>query len=99
MVDLCADIYLKGIGATTPTLSVFDDQVESGKFLVQFPLNLNSSPSALGEAYSRANILANLVADRARFVAERVSTPIVARDMLSIVKAFGRDKLQYWGFS
>ena len=34
-----------------------------------------------------------------RFVAERMSTPLVARDMLSIVEALGQDKLQYWGIS
>ena len=78
---------------------MFQEQVEAAKFFLQFPLNLNSSPSALGEAYGRANIMAELAADRAKFVAERVSTPTVARDMLSIVKAFGQDKLQYWGFS
>lgn len=66
---------------------------------MKFPENLNASELALGEAYARANILGNIVADRLRFVAERVSTPLVAADMLSIAKALGQDKLQYWGFS
>ena len=30
---------------------------------------------------------------------ERVSAPLVARDMLIIVNALGQKKLQYWGFS
>ncbi|KAL5524558.1 hypothetical protein ACEPAF_9698 [Sanghuangporus sanghuang] len=89
----------RGVGSTTPHLSIFNDQVEAGKFFLEFPETLNSSSSSLGEAFARANIAGNIVADRARFVAERVSTPLVARDMLSIVKAFGQDKLQYWGFS
>lgn len=62
-------------------------------------MSLNASSSALGEAYVRAQILGNLVQERDRFVAERVSTPTVARDMLSIVQAAGEEKLQYWGFS
>lgn len=65
----------------------------------RFPLNLNASISDLGEAYAAASIAASIAADRSRFVAERVSTPLVARDMLSIVRAYGQDKLQYWGFS
>ncbi|EJC98014.1 alpha/beta-hydrolase [Fomitiporia mediterranea MF3/22] len=89
----------RGVGFTTPGLNVFEDQVEAGKYYSQFTLDLNASASTLGEAYARARILSNLVADRARFVAERMSTPIVARDMLGIVNAFGQEKLQYWGFS
>lgn len=88
-----------GVGATTPHFAVFTDQVEAGKFYMEFPETLNSSVSSLGEMYARAGIGGNIVADRARFVAERLSTPLVARDMLSVVKAFGQDKLQYWGFS
>ncbi|EJC98089.1 alpha/beta-hydrolase [Fomitiporia mediterranea MF3/22] len=89
----------RGVGFTTPSLTAFADRVEAGKFFSQFPLDLNASMSSLGEAYARGKILSNLVKDRARYVAERVSTPLVARDMLSIVKAFGQDKIQYWGFS
>lgn len=43
--------------------------------------------------------MANLVLDRAKVVAESVSTAAVARDMLAITKAFGFDKLNYWGVS
>lgn len=37
--------------------------------------------------------------DRVQLVAESVSTPAVATDMLNIVKAFGQDKLNYYGVS
>lgn len=93
------NLHREGVGFTTPALSVFQDQVEASRFFLQFPLNLNTSASALGDAYAKAQIFGNLVADRSKYVAERVSTPLVARDMLSIVQAFGQDKLQYWGFS
>lgn len=32
-------------------------------------------------------------------VAQHVGTAAVARDMLSIVRAHGRERLLYWGFS
>ncbi|KAL5520071.1 hypothetical protein ACEPAG_1731 [Sanghuangporus baumii] len=89
----------RGVGFTTPALSVFEDQVEGGTFYLQFPTHVDTWPSTLGESYARARVLANLVEDRAQFIAEHVSTPLMARDMLSIVDASGQDQLQYWGFS
>ena len=62
-------------------------------------MNLNASPSALAETYARGQALSNIVAERSRYVAERVSAPLVVRDMLSILDALGQEKLQYWGFS
>ena len=46
-----------------------------------------------------AHHLGDLAAERMQGVAEHVSTPVVARDMLNIVEALGHEKLQYWGFS
>ena len=37
--------------------------------------------------------------DRVQLFAESVGTPAVATDMLNIAKAFGRDKLNYYGVS
>jgi hypothetical protein len=45
--------------------------------------------------FGTAQIVGNLTLDRAKKEAEHVSTPEVATDMLSIVKAYGLDKLQY----
>lgn len=87
------------MGFTTPGLKTFKDQVEYGKFFLQFPETLDASDSSLGETYARADILGSIAKDRVQFVAERVSTPLVARDMLSITKLLGQDKLQYWGIS
>lgn len=60
---------------------------------------MNASPSAIGRAYAFSNNMGDLALKRTKEVAQHVSTPVVARDMLRIVKAFGQDKLQYWGFS
>lgn len=91
--------YFEGVGFTTPKIVAFESQLDAAKYHYQFPANLNSSTSSLGEAYARAQILGNIAEERNKFVAERVSTPTVARDMLSIIQAAGEEKLQYWGFS
>ena len=44
-------------------------------------------------------ILGPLAELRAKEVAESMSTPTVATDMLSITRAFGFDKVNYWGIS
>lgn len=61
--------------------------------------SFNASPSALGRAYAFVHNLGDMALKRAEKVARHVSTPVVARDMLSIAQAAGQDKLQYWGFS
>lgn len=44
-------------------------------------------------------MLGQLAEERTKEAAEHASTAIVARDMLSITRAYGREKLLYWGFS
>lgn len=60
---------------------------------------MNASPAALGRLHTVAQYLGDLALERSEKVASHVSTPAVARDMLSIVRAAGQEKLQYWGFS
>ncbi|TCD60883.1 hypothetical protein EIP91_009374 [Steccherinum ochraceum] len=89
----------RGIGFTTPTLQTLQTKGEQGLFLKDFLVAINSSDTALGSIYASAQNLGHLGAARMGDVARYVNTPTVARDMLSITKAHGRDKLQYWGFS
>lgn len=49
--------------------------------------------------FAYSGFLGSLVEERARNITEYVSTPLVATDMLTIIKSMGFDKLQYWGFS
>ena len=69
------------------------------EFFAPYPQNANESVSSLGRVVAQAQILGDLANARAKTVAESVSTPTVAMDMLSIVRAFGRDKLNYYGYS
>ena len=62
-------------------------------------MNVNATPASLGELLAKASLIGDIAKSRSSHVAEYVSTPNVARDMLSIVEAYGREKLQYWGFS
>ncbi|KIP07260.1 hypothetical protein PHLGIDRAFT_428077 [Phlebiopsis gigantea 11061_1 CR5-6] len=89
----------RGVGETTPPLAIFESPVEALEFYSSFPVNSNESVSSLGKLYTQSKILSNLVLDRAKDVAESVSTAAVATDMLAITKAFGFDKLSYWGVS
>lgn len=87
-----------GLGFTTPTLMTLEDR-EQAMFHARSLRTVNSSDTALSELYANEQILGNLAKTRMEHVAQFVSTPMVARDMLSIVRAHGHEKLQYWGFS
>ncbi|EJC97830.1 uncharacterized protein FOMMEDRAFT_149337 [Fomitiporia mediterranea MF3/22] len=89
----------RGVGFTTPSLSVFADSVEAGAFFTQRVVDINATASSLGISFAQTTLLGKLVEERAKDVAKMVSTPTVAQDMLSIINAAGQDKLQYWGIS
>lgn len=78
---------------------MFTTAIEAGTLLTQYEGSVNASPAALGRTYAFAQNLGSLALRRAEKVAQHVSTPVVARDMLSIINAAGQEKLQYWGFS
>lgn len=88
-----------GTGATTPSLTMFKDSVEAGQLISAYAYNANESYSTIGRNFALVEVLDTFANDRAKKVAESVGTPAVARDMMSITKALGQDKLQYWGFS
>ncbi|EJC98519.1 uncharacterized protein FOMMEDRAFT_171120 [Fomitiporia mediterranea MF3/22] len=89
----------RGVGFTTPPISIFQDSVEAGTFFTQKELDVNATQSSLGRSFIQTTLLGKLVEERAVDVAKTVSTPTVARDMLSIVEAAGQEKIQYWGIS
>ncbi|GJJ06152.1 hypothetical protein Clacol_000341 [Clathrus columnatus] len=89
----------RGIGATTPKVSSFLNDIERSIWDAGAPPLVNSTSDAFIKFYSRANISGQLAFSRSKHAAEYVSTANVARDMLNITNAFGFDKLKYWGFS
>ncbi|KAH8114404.1 TAP-like protein-domain-containing protein [Phellopilus nigrolimitatus] len=88
-----------GIGFTTPGLLAFQVKNEANMFYINAFPTVNSSLNAIASLHGNARVLGDVAKSRIQSVAEHVSTPVVARDMLSIVKAHGKNKLQYWGFS
>ena len=88
-----------GVGHTTPHLDIFSSTPESIVIQTQASNSMNTSSESLGKLSGLAQIVSNLSVSRAKLYMEHVSTPEVAMDMMNIVKAYGMDKLQYWGFS
>jgi pimeloyl-ACP methyl ester carboxylesterase len=88
-----------GVGFTTPPVEIFSDIYERAYWNTGAPPLINSTSDSFLHAYTRSQVFGELSGKRARHAAEHVSTATVARDMLSITQAHGRDKLMYWGFS
>ena len=87
-----------GVRRTSPRLDIFSSTPEP--MIQTQPANsMNTSSESLGRLSGLAQIVSNLSVSRAKLYMEHVSTPEVAMDMMNIVKAYGMDKLQYWGFS
>ena len=82
-------------------MEVFPDESEGTRFrLLSAALPLvNMTPDAVSQQYAQSILYGNLAATRTTTVAPYVSTALVCRDMLNIVRANGYEKLQFWGFS
>ncbi|KAJ3501873.1 hypothetical protein NLJ89_g9145 [Agrocybe chaxingu] len=91
----------RGIGHSTPSISIFTSDVERAAFdLGAQSLNTEvTSSSTLPERWAKIQVLGSLARDRSANVISHMTTDNVARDMLRIIEAHGRDKLQYWGIS
>ena len=88
-----------GVGRTKPSIEIFSSRQESLILQGKLSDTLNTSSSSLGSFVATAQIISRFAELRAKTNSEHVSTTEVARDMLGIINAYGRDKLQYWGIS
>ena len=95
------EITHRGVGRTEPRARTFADYAEGVAFrqLLQDDPLVNISADAVARMHARYSILSNLAEENASDSAKHISTALIARDMLSIVYAHGRDKLLYWGLS
>ncbi|KIJ43920.1 hypothetical protein M422DRAFT_169269, partial [Sphaerobolus stellatus SS14] len=89
----------RGVGQTTPRVSLFNDKFERAFWEHDEPSTVNASTGSLAKAYSRSILLGEIAARTINYTGQYVSTAMVARDMLAIIRAHDRDKLLYWGFS
>lgn len=98
---VCFCTAYRGIAHTIPQVQIFSDEAEGVAYRMRMqedPL-FNTTADAVSRFHARYSILGGIAATSAKDTAQYVSTALVARDMLSIIRTFGRDKLQYWGFS
>ena len=80
---------------------MFPDDAEGTQFRIKVEAlpSLNSAPDAMARWHAISVVYGRLAQDRTLNASPYVSTALVSRDMLSIVRAHGREKIQYWGFS
>ncbi|KAF7331529.1 Abhydrolase-4 domain-containing protein [Mycena kentingensis (nom. inval.)] len=88
-----------GIARSTPRANFFASRAERALFSVRDGLSHNASAEALARTWARGTLIGGLAGERDDGSLTFIHTDHTARDMLEIVKAHGRDKLQYWGFS
>jgi hypothetical protein len=60
---------------------------------------MNASTDALPRTWARAIVEGQLAAEHDDGSLRFINTDHTARDMLRIVQAHSREKIQYWGFS
>ncbi|EKM58438.1 uncharacterized protein PHACADRAFT_252753, partial [Phanerochaete carnosa HHB-10118-sp] len=90
----------RGVARTTPLVAVFNDSVEDAAWRVRALEDpVPDTTADVSRLWARAQVFGNVANQTARGSVPYVSTALVARDMLSITRAHGYDKLQYWGFS
>ena len=82
-------------------MNIFPDEAEGMRFRLlanALPL-VNTTQDAVSRQYAQSILYGQLAEMRTMDAAPYVSTALVCRDMLSIVRAHGYEELQYWGFS
>ncbi|KDR74314.1 hypothetical protein GALMADRAFT_250125 [Galerina marginata CBS 339.88] len=88
----------RGIARSTPRASFFKTDVERvlwGQSLGP----VNNSDEGIARTWARAKVFGELAAETDYGYLRHINTDQTARDMLRIVEAHGRSKIQYWGFS
>ncbi|KAJ6582248.1 TAP-like protein-domain-containing protein [Mycena capillaripes] len=88
----------RGIGRSTPRVSFFS-RTEREIWGDPKALSINSSADALARAWARGTVEGQLAGERDDGSLAFINTDHTARDMLRIVQAHSREKIQYWGFS
>ncbi|KAG5653159.1 hypothetical protein H0H81_002001 [Sphagnurus paluster] len=86
----------RGVARSTPRVSFRGNAVER-TFWQQNAMS--ASPDTLARAWARGKINGQLAGERHADILPYINTAQTAADMLSIVRAHGKEKLLYWGFS
>jgi len=99
---LFALIYLLGVSRSSPNVSFFDNDVDRNLWVAGTSVfnTVNTSTNSLAELVATSRVVGQLAAaTNHNGYLNFINTDYTARDMLQITKAYGRDKIQYWGIS
>jgi len=89
--------YITGIGESRPRAEFFKTGVE--RALWGTGLDYIGDSGEVARVWARAKVTGQLALQQDDGYLRHMNTDQTARDMLKIVEAHGREKLQYWGFS
>ncbi|KAJ3500369.1 hypothetical protein NLJ89_g9828 [Agrocybe chaxingu] len=93
----------RGVGRSFPRASFFKTDVERALWgptlLSMLGTVSNNSYEGIARTWASARLLGQLAAENDDGYLKHINTDQTARDMLRIVEAHGREKIQYWGFS
>ncbi|EKM82169.1 hypothetical protein AGABI1DRAFT_112269 [Agaricus bisporus var. burnettii JB137-S8] len=97
----------RGVARSTPKVNFFDGPGERAAWgdtldVIRGGPNdelQGESGRSIEKTWARAVVTNKLVGERGGDWLGNINTEQTAHDMLSIVKAYGREKLMYWGFS
>ncbi|PPQ95846.1 hypothetical protein CVT26_015976 [Gymnopilus dilepis] len=88
----------RGISRSLPRASFFKTDVERALWGQTVGV-VNTTEEGVARTWARFKVLGDLAAETDDGYLRHINTDNTARDMLSIVRAHGREKIQYWGFS
>lgn len=94
--------YLSGVSRSTPSVSIFASNVDNEIWYSRASVfyTVNTSTNSLGELVAGSRVVGQLAgAANSDGYLSSINTAYTAHDMLQIVKAYGTDKIQYWGVS
>ena len=85
-----------GIGQSTPHVAFFKSAAERA---ISHASERHIAEDDVANKWALSVVLGRLAEDRDDSYLRHINTDQTARDMLRIVEAHGRTKIQYWGFS
>ena len=85
-----------GIGQSTPRVALFRTAAERALW---YTSDLHIAEDDVANIWAHSSVLGKLAEDHDDGYLRHINTDQTARDMLRIVEAHGRTKIQYWGFS
>ncbi|KAK0460830.1 TAP-like protein-domain-containing protein [Armillaria novae-zelandiae] len=88
----------RGVARST-RVSFYETGAERALWGYEILVELLGRPDGIENAWAEAAITGQLASERDTGILEHINTDQTARDMLKITEAYGRQKLQYWGFS